>query len=70
MGGGLLCQRRRVQSHPSPDPHIAFVCGVHSCLGAQHTWIEARIMPEMLPREYPEKEFAGKASVLGSRHPD
>jgi cytochrome P450 len=42
-----------------PNPHIAFGCGEHSCIGAQLARLEARIMFEELLRRYPRLELAG-----------
>ncbi|BCO70351.1 linalool 8-monooxygenase [Mycobacterium intracellulare] len=44
----------------NPNPHIAFGCGVHSCLGAQLARLEARIVFEELLRRYPNIELAGE----------
>jgi cytochrome P450 len=48
----------------NPNPHIAFGCGVHSCLGAQLARLEARIMFEELLRRYPEIELAGEVARM------
>ena len=42
-----------------PNPHIAFGCGEHSCVGAQLARLEARIFFEVLLGRYPELELAG-----------
>jgi len=43
----------------SPNPHIAFGTGEHSCLGAQLARIEARIMFQELLSRYPKLELVG-----------
>ncbi len=43
----------------SPNPHIAFGCGEHSCIGAQLARLEARVMFGELLRRYPELELVG-----------
>jgi cytochrome P450 len=43
----------------NPNPHIAFGCGEHACLGAQLARLEARIMFEELLSRYPRLEVAG-----------
>jgi cytochrome P450 len=47
-----------------PNPHIAFGCGEHSCLGAQLARIEARVMFEELLRRYPDIELVGEVARL------
>ena len=42
-----------------PNPHIAFGCGEHSCVGAQLARLEARVFFEVLLGRYPELELAG-----------
>ena len=42
-----------------PNPHIAFGCGEHSCVGAQLARLEARIFFEVLLGRYPELELVG-----------
>lgn len=42
-----------------PNPHIAFGCGEHSCIGAQLARLEARIFFEVLLGRYPELELVG-----------
>ncbi len=37
-----------------PNPHIAFGCGEHSCIGAQLARLEARVLFEVLLGRYPE----------------
>jgi cytochrome P450 len=42
-----------------PNPHIAFGCGEHSCVGAQLARLEATVMFEELLRRFPRLELAG-----------
>jgi cytochrome P450 len=48
----------------SPNPHIAFGTGEHSCLGAQLARIEARIMFEELLSRYPKLELVGDVTRM------
>jgi cytochrome P450 len=48
----------------NPNPHIAFGCGEHSCLGAQLARLEARVMFEVLLGSYPSIELAGDVTRL------
>jgi cytochrome P450 len=45
-----------------PNPHIAFGCGEHSCIGAQLARLEATIMFEELLRRFPKLELAGEVT--------
>ena len=42
-----------------PNPHIAFGCGEHSCIGAQLARLEARVFFEVLLGRYPKLELVG-----------
>ena len=42
-----------------PNPHIAFGCGEHSCVGAQLARLEARVFFEVLLGRYPDLELVG-----------
>ena len=42
-----------------PNPHIAFGCGEHSCVGAQLARLEASVMFEELLRRFPDLELVG-----------
>lgn len=42
-----------------PNPHIAFGCGEHSCIGAQLARLEATVLFEELLKRFPHLELAG-----------
>ncbi len=42
-----------------PNPHIAFGCGEHSCVGAQLARLEATVMFDELLRRFPRLELVG-----------
>jgi len=42
-----------------PNPHIAFGCGEHSCIGSQLARLEARVFFEVLLGRYPRLELVG-----------
>ena len=44
-----------------PNPHIAFGCGEHSCVGAQLARLEATVMFEELLHRFPRLELVGDA---------
>jgi cytochrome P450 len=48
----------------SPNPHIAFGCGEHACLGAQLARLEACIMFEELLSRYPKLELVGEVDRM------
>jgi cytochrome P450 len=48
----------------NPNPHIAFGCGEHACLGAQLARLEARVMFEVLLGRYPSIELDGEVTRL------
>lgn len=54
---GSDAEEFKVTRHP--NPHIAFGCGEHSCVGAQLARLEARIFFEVLLGRYPELELVG-----------
>jgi cytochrome P450 len=54
---GSDAEEFRVMRHP--NPHIAFGCGEHSCVGAQLARLEARIFFEVLLGRYPKLELVG-----------
>lgn len=59
---GCDAEEFRVTRHP--NPHIAFGCGEHSCLGAQLARLEACVMFEELLQRYPKIELAGKVARM------
>ncbi|OBA72906.1 cytochrome [Mycobacterium sp. 1554424.7] len=52
----------RVTRHP--NPHIAFGCGEHSCVGAQLARLEASVMFDELLRRFPTLELAGEVDRM------
>jgi cytochrome P450 len=48
----------------SPNPHIAFGCGEHSCLGAQLARLEARVLFEELLHRFPKLELTGDVTRM------
>lgn len=48
----------------NPNPHIAFGCGEHSCLGAQLARLEARVLFSELLARFGEIELAGEVSRM------
>jgi len=47
-----------------PNPHIAFGCGEHSCVGAQLARLEATVMFEELLRRFPGLELVGQVDRM------
>ena len=47
-----------------PNPHIAFGCGEHSCVGAQLARLEATVMFEELLSRFPTLELAGEVDRM------
>jgi cytochrome P450 len=47
-----------------PNPHIAFGCGEHSCLGAQLARLEASVMFDELLRRFPKLEVVGEVDRM------
>lgn len=47
-----------------PNPHIAFGCGEHSCLGAQLARLEACVLFEELLRRFPRLELVGEVDRM------
>ena len=54
---GADAEEFKIDRHP--NPHIAFGCGEHSCVGAQLARLEARVFFEVLLGRYPELELVG-----------
>ncbi len=47
-----------------PNPHIAFGCGEHSCVGAQLARLEACVMFDELLRRFPRLELVGEVDRM------
>jgi cytochrome P450 len=47
-----------------PNPHIAFGCGEHSCIGAQLARLEATVMFDELLRRFPSIELVGEVNRM------
>ncbi|WP_077090638.1 cytochrome P450 [Mycobacterium rhizamassiliense] len=47
-----------------PNPHIAFGCGEHSCVGAQLARLEATVFFEELLRRFPDLELVGNVDRM------
>ena len=54
---GSDAEEFKVTRHP--NPHIAFGCGEHSCVGSQLARLEASVFFEVLLGRYPELELVG-----------
>jgi cytochrome P450 len=54
---GADSEEFKVTRHP--NPHIAFGCGEHSCVGAQLARLEASVLFDELLRRFPRLELAG-----------
>lgn len=54
---GTDAEEFKVTRHP--NPHIAFGCGEHSCLGAQLARLEASLLFDELLRRFPRLELVG-----------
>jgi cytochrome P450 len=52
----------KVSRHP--NPHIAFGCGEHSCVGAQLARLEASVMFDELLRRFPTLELVGEVDRM------
>ena len=48
----------------NPNPHLAFGCGEHSCLGAQLARLEARVLFEELMARFDHIELAGEVTRM------
>src|ERR1700744_1362597 len=59
---GADSEEFKVTRHP--NPHIAFGCGEHSCIGAQLARLEATVMFEELLRRFPRLELVGQVDRM------
>jgi cytochrome P450 len=54
---GSDAEEFKIDRHP--NPHIAFGCGEHSCVGSQLARLEAIVFFEVLLGRYPKLELVG-----------
>ena len=59
---GADSEEFKVTRHP--NPHIAFGCGEHSCLGAQLARLEACMLFDELLRRFPRLELVGEVDRM------
>lgn len=59
---GCDAEEFKVTRHP--NPHIAFGCGEHSCVGAQLARLEACVMFDELLRRFPSLKLAGEVDRM------
>jgi cytochrome P450 len=59
---GADSEQFKVTRHP--NPHIAFGCGEHSCVGAQLARLEASVLFDELLRRYPTLELVGEVDRM------
>jgi cytochrome P450 len=59
---GTDSEEFKVTRHP--NPHIAFGCGEHSCVGAQLARLEASVMFDELLRRFPKMELVGEVDRM------
>jgi cytochrome P450 len=59
---GADSEEFKVTRHP--NPHIAFGCGEHSCVGAQLARLEASVMFDELLRRFPSLELVGEVDRM------
>jgi cytochrome P450 len=59
---GTDSEEFRVTRHP--NPHIAFGCGEHSCVGAQLARLEASVLFDELLRRFPALELVGEVDRM------
>jgi cytochrome P450 len=58
------CDSEEFKVTRHPNPHIAFGCGEHSCVGAQLARLEATVMFEELLRRFPRLELVGEVDRM------
>lgn len=54
------CDSEEFKVTRHPNPHIAFGCGEHSCVGSQLARLEASVMFDELLRRFPTLELVGE----------
>jgi cytochrome P450 len=59
---GADSEQFKVTRHP--NPHIAFGCGEHSCVGAQLARLEASVLFDELLRRFPKLELVGEVDRM------
>jgi cytochrome P450 len=59
---GSNSEEFKVTRHP--NPHIAFGCGEHSCVGAQLARLEATVLFDELLRRFPKLELVGEVDRM------
>jgi len=59
---GADAEQFKVTRHP--NPHIAFGCGEHSCVGAQLARLEASVLFDELLRRFPKLELVGEVDRM------
>jgi cytochrome P450 len=58
------CDSEEFKVTRHPNPHIAFGCGEHSCVGAQLARLEATVMFEELLLRFPNLELVGEVDRM------
>jgi len=58
------CDSEEFKVTRHPNPHIAFGCGEHSCIGAQLARLEACVMFDELLRRFPRLELVGEVDRM------
>jgi cytochrome P450 len=58
------CDSEEFKVTRHPNPHIAFGCGEHSCLGAQLARLEACVLFDELLRRFPKLELVGEVDRM------
>ena len=58
------CDSEEFKVTRHPNPHIAFGCGEHSCIGAQLARLEATVMFEELLGRFPRLELVGEVDRM------
>jgi cytochrome P450 len=58
------CDSEQFKVTRHPNPHIAFGCGEHSCVGAQLARLEASVLFDELLRRFPKLELVGEVDRM------